>query len=64
MRERVGGKNKIGRTAAVLKKPHKATFTFTFKHSMVINAPYTFKLYSQKVSFAQLLDLYTTKNII
>ena len=30
MRELVGGKNTIGRTAAVLKKPHKATFTFTF----------------------------------
>jgi len=28
MRELVGGKNTIGRTAAVLKKPHKATFTF------------------------------------
>ena len=26
MRELVGGKNTIGRTAAVLKKPHKATF--------------------------------------
>ena len=37
MRELVGGKNTIGRTAAVLKKPHKATFnllTFLtpFKH--------------------------------
>ena len=37
MRELVGGKNTIGRTAAVLKKPHKATFNlltfyqFTFK---------------------------------
>ena len=30
MRELVGGKNTRGRTAAVLKKPHKATFTFTF----------------------------------
>ena len=30
MRELVGGKNTIGRTAAVLKKPHKAKFTFTF----------------------------------
>jgi len=30
MRELVVGKNTIGRTAAVLKKPHKATFTFTF----------------------------------
>jgi len=29
MRERVGGKNTIGLTAAVLKKPHKANFTFT-----------------------------------
>ena len=28
MQELVGGKNTIGRTAAVLKKPHKATFTF------------------------------------
>jgi len=26
MRELVGGKSTIGRTAAVLKKPHKATF--------------------------------------
>ena len=26
MRELVGGKNTIGQTAAVLKKPHKATF--------------------------------------
>ena len=32
MRELVGGKNTIGRTAAVLKKPHKATFTFTFTY--------------------------------
>ena len=31
MRELVGGKNTIGRMAAELKKPHKATFTFTFK---------------------------------
>jgi len=31
MRELVGGKNTIGRTAAVLKKPHKTTFTFTFE---------------------------------
>jgi len=30
MRELVGGKNTVGRMAAVLKKPHKATFTFTF----------------------------------
>ena len=30
MRELVGGKNTIGRTTAVLKKPQKATFTFTF----------------------------------
>ena len=30
MRELVEGKNTIGRTAAVLKKPYKATFTFTF----------------------------------
>ena len=30
MRELVGGKNKIGRKAAVLKRPHKATFNFTF----------------------------------
>jgi len=30
MLELVGGKNTIGRTAAVLKKVHKATFTFTF----------------------------------
>ena len=29
MRELVEGKNTIGRTAAVLKKPYKATFTFT-----------------------------------
>ena len=28
MRELVGGKNTISRTAAVLKSPHKATFTF------------------------------------
>ena len=28
MRELVGDKNTVGRTAAVLKKPHKATFTF------------------------------------
>jgi len=28
MRELVEGKNAIGRTAAVLKKPYKATFTF------------------------------------
>ena len=25
-----GGKNKIGRTAAMLKKPHKATFNLNF----------------------------------
>jgi len=30
MQELVGGKNTIGQTVAVLKKPHKATFTFTF----------------------------------
>jgi len=30
MRELVGGKNTIGRTAAVLKKPHKATFNLFF----------------------------------
>ena len=37
MRELVGGKNTIGRTAAVLKKPHKATFTFTFIRTLVIH---------------------------
>jgi len=31
MRELVGGKNTIGRTTAVLKKPHKATFNLFFK---------------------------------
>ena len=35
MQELVGGKNTIGRTAAVLKKPHKATFTFTFTFFVV-----------------------------
>ena len=30
MRELVGGKNTIGRTAAVLKKPHKVTFNLFF----------------------------------
>ena len=30
MRELVGGKNTIGRTAAVLKKPHKATFNLFY----------------------------------
>ena len=28
----LGGKNTIGRTAAVFKKPHKATFTFFTFH--------------------------------
>ena len=30
MRELVGGKNTIGRTAAVLKKPHKAIFNLFY----------------------------------
>jgi len=44
MRELVKGKNTIGRTAAVLKKPYKATFTFTFYmlplsvHRAILNA--------------------------
>ena len=38
MRELVGGKNTIGRTAAVVKKPQKATFTFTFTFVMYIKA--------------------------
>ena len=38
MRELVGGKNTIDRTAAVLKKPHKVTFTFTFNQSMISQA--------------------------
>ena len=36
MRELVEGKNTIGRTAAVLKKPHKATFTFTFLDASLV----------------------------
>ena len=31
MRELAGGKNTIGQMAAVLKKPHKATFNLFFK---------------------------------
>ena len=30
MRELVGGKNTIGRTAAVLKKPYEATFNLIY----------------------------------
>jgi len=37
MGELVGGKNTIGRTAAVLKKHHKATFNLTFYHNTTKN---------------------------
>ena len=37
MRELVEGKNTIGRTAAVLKKPYKATFNLlNFKHTLMM----------------------------
>jgi len=35
MRELVGGKNTIGRTATVLKKPHKATFYLFFTRGFI-----------------------------
>jgi len=38
MRELVEGKNTIGRTAAVLKKPYKATFNLFFLLSINITA--------------------------
>ena len=55
MRELVGGKNTVGRTAAVLKKPQKGTFNLFFNMNIKVAVIFYIKTLSN--CFVQLCSL-------